>query len=89
MSRTLLKNSELKFVSSMFREKQFNDTVEGLTIFIDKKNENNIYNNIFIRDESSVLSSVGTVSSTIFAKSGYLSEDEKQSHIFKLTYMYI
>ena len=37
LSRTLLKNSELKFVSSMFREKQFNDTVEGLTIFVDKK----------------------------------------------------
>ena len=74
-SRSLLKNSELKFISSMFKEKQFNDTVEGLTIFVDKKNENNIYTNIFIRDESTVLSSVGS-SSTIFAKSGYLSDDE-------------
>ena len=37
LSRSLLKNSELKFVSSMFMEKQFNDTVEGLTIFVDKK----------------------------------------------------
>ena len=76
ISRTLLKNSELKFVDSMFREKQFNDTVEGLTIFVDKKNNNN-YENVFIRDESSVLSSVGTKSSTIFAKTGYVSEDEK------------
>jgi lipopolysaccharide export system permease protein len=76
ISRTLLKNSELKFVSSMFKEKRFNDTVEGLTIFVDKKNKDNTYSNIFIRDESSVLSSVGTVSSTIFAKSGYISEDE-------------
>ena len=76
ISRTLLKNSELKFVSSMFKEKQFNDTVEGLTIFVDKKNKNNIYKNVFIRDESSVLSSVGTQSSTIFAKSGYISDDE-------------
>ena len=77
LSRTLLKNSELKFVSSMFREKQFNDTVEGLTIFVDKKTNRNTYKNVFIRDESSVLSSVGTKSSTIFAKSGYISEDEK------------
>ena len=77
ISRTLLKNSELEFVSSMFKEKQFNDTVEGLTVFIDNKDENNIYKNIFIRDESTVLSSVGTKSSTIFAKSGYLSENEK------------
>ncbi len=75
-SRSLLKNSELKFVSSMFKERQFNDTVEGLTIFVDKKNKNNIYKNVFIRDESSVLSSVGTKSSTIFAKSGYISDDE-------------
>jgi len=76
LSRSLLKNSELKFVSAMFKEKQFNDTVEGLTIFIDKKNENNNYENIFIRDDSSVLSSVGAKSSTIVAKSGYISEDE-------------
>tara|TARA_Y100000590_G_scaffold59320_1_gene62926 strand:+ start:45 stop:992 length:948 start_codon:yes stop_codon:yes gene_type:complete len=77
ISRTILKYSQLEFVSSMFKEKQFNDTVEGLTIFVDKKNENKIYKNILIRDESSVLSSVGTKSSTIFAKSGYMSEDEK------------
>ena len=81
-SRSLLKNSELKFVSSMFREKQFNDTVEGLTIFVDKKNRNNTYNHIFIRDESSILSSIGTVSSTIFAKSGYISVDEKYLFLF-------
>ena len=66
LSRSLIKNSELKFVSSMFKEKQFNDTVEGLTIFVDKKTENQIYKNIFIRDDSKVFSSVGTKSSTIF-----------------------
>ena len=77
VSRSLLKNSELKFVSSMFKEKHFNDTVEGLTIFVDKKTKNQIYKNIFIRDDSKVFSSVGTRSSTIFAKSGYISEDEK------------
>ena len=77
-SRTLLKNSELQFVSSMFKEKQFNDTVEGLTIFIDKKTVNQIYENIFIRDESTILSSVGTKSSTIIAKSGYVSKNEKK-----------
>lgn len=78
LSRSLLKNSELKFVSTMFMEKQFNDTVEGLTIFIDKKTDNNTYKNIFIRDESTVLSSVGTKSSTIIAKSGYISVDGNQ-----------
>ena len=77
ISRTLLKNSELTFVSSMFKEKQFNDTVEGLTIFIEKKTGDQIFKNVFIRDESTILSSVGTKSSTIIAKSGYMSEDEK------------
>tara|TARA_Y100000590_G_C15627950_1_gene980087 strand:- start:60 stop:1187 length:1128 start_codon:yes stop_codon:yes gene_type:complete len=76
-SRTIIKNSELKFVSFMFKEKQFNDTVEGLTIFVDKKTEDNIYKNVLIRDESRVLSSVGTLSSTIFSKTGYMSDDEK------------
>ena len=81
-SRTLLKNSKLEFVSSMFKEKQFNDTVEGLTIFIEEKTANQTYKNIFIRDESAILSSGGTVSSSIFAKSGYVSEDKKNLILF-------
>jgi len=91
MSRTLLKNSDLKFVSSMFKEKQFNDTVKGLTIFVDKKKDDKTYENIFIRDESTILSSVGSRSSTIFAKSGYITEDENflilfNGNIQKLNY---
>ena len=81
-SRTLLKNSKLEFVSSMFKEKQFNDTVEGLTIFIEEKTPDQTYKNIFIRDESAILSTVGTVSSSIFAKSGYVSEDKKSLILF-------
>ena len=68
ISRTLIKNSQLKFVSSMFKEKQFNDTVEGLTIFIEKKTNDKTYKNVFIRDESTILSSIGTKSSTIIAE---------------------
>jgi len=81
-SRTLLKNSKLKFVSSMFKEKQFNDAVEGLTIFIEKKTYDQIYKNVFIRDEGAILTSVGTLSSTIFAKSGYVSKDKKSLILF-------
>ena len=77
LSRTLLKNSELQFIPSLLKEKQFNDTVDGLTIFVDTKDENQIYKNIFIRDEGSVLSPIGSTSSTIFAKSGHMSKDEK------------
>ena len=77
-SRTLLKNSQLQFIPSLLKEKQFNDAVEGLTIFIEKKDENQIYKNIFIRDDGNILSKIaGSSSSTIFAKSGHMSEDEK------------
>ena len=76
-SRTLLKNSQLQFVPSLLKQKQFNDTVKGLTIFVDKKNPNGTYENIFIRDEGNVLTQVSSGSSTIFSKSGFVTEDEK------------
>jgi len=76
-SRSVIKNSQLEFVPSLLRERQFNDTVEGLTIFVEKKSKNQIYKNIFIRDEGKVLSKIGDESSTIFAKSGQMSDNEK------------
>ena len=77
-SRTLLKNSEVQFIPSLLKAKEFNDTVEGLTIFVEKKDENNIYKNVFIRDEGTILSKIASTSSTIFAKSGHMSKDEKK-----------
>ena len=77
-SRALLKNSQLQFIPSLLKEKQFNDAVDGLTIFIEKKDENQIYKNIFIRDDGKILSKIaGSSSSTIFAKSGHMSKNEK------------
>ena len=76
-SRYLLKNSTLQFVPSLLKEKQFNDTVKGLTIFVEKKNTDGIYENIFIRDDGKVLSKISVGSTTIFAKSGYVTKDEK------------
>jgi lipopolysaccharide export system permease protein len=76
-SRTLLKNSQLQFVPSLLKERKFNDTVEGLTIFVEGKNENGIYQNIFIRDDGKVLTQISDGSSSIFARSGYLSKEEK------------
>jgi len=76
-SRSILKNSKLQFVPSLLKEKQFNDTVAQLTVFVNKKNSDGTYENIFIKDEGSVLTNVSDGSSTIFAKSGYVSKDEK------------
>ena len=82
-SRSVIKNSQLEFVPSLLRERQFNDTVEGLTIFVEKKSKNQIYKNIFIRDEGKVLSKIGDESSTIFAESGLMSDDEKNLILYK------
>ena len=76
-SRSLIKNSQLQFVPSLLKEKEFNDTVEGLTIFVGKKTDSKNYENIFIRDDSNIITQVSTGSATIFAKSGYVSKDEK------------
>ena len=75
-SRSLLKNAQLQFIPSLMKEKQFNDTVEGLTIFVEEKKPDNSYKNVFIQDDGKVLSDVGTHTSTIFAKTGVLSENE-------------
>ena len=78
LSRSILKNSELQFIPSLLKEKQFNDTVEGLTIFVENKTENGVYENIFIRDDNKILSTIGTTSSTIFAKTGNINENGNQ-----------
>ena len=73
-SRSLIKSSNLDFISSMVKTNQFNDTVPGLTVFVDKKNEDGTMKNIFIRDESKILKSIDNVDSaeniTIIAKRG-------------------
>ena len=76
-SRSLLKNSQLQFIPSLLKERQFNDTIENLTIFVNKKNPDGTYENIFIRDDGKVITQVSQGSATIFAKFGYVSPDEK------------
>ena len=71
-SRSLLKNSQLQFVGSLLKEKQFNDTVEGLTIFVEEKESDGTFKNIFIRDDGNIVTNISTGSSTIYAKSGYI-----------------
>ena len=81
-ARTLLKNSELQFVPSLLKVKQFNDTLKGLTVFVENKKTNGTYENIFIKDEGRVLTQVSGGSSTIFAKSGYATKDGKNLILF-------
>ena len=79
VSRSLLKNSQLQFIPSLLKEKIFNDTVKGLTIFVEKKNSDGSFKNIFIEDEGQTLTNVstGATGSAIFAKSGYVASNDK------------
>jgi lipopolysaccharide export system permease protein len=74
-SRSLLKNSQLQFVGSLLKEKQFNDTVEGLTIFVDEKESDGTFKNIFIRDDGNIVTNISKGSTTIYAKSGYIGKN--------------
>jgi lipopolysaccharide export system permease protein len=77
ISREIIKNSQLQFVPTLLKEKQFNDSVEGITIFIGKKIQDGKYENIFIRDEGKILSGTESEASTIIAKC-YVIENEKK-----------
>ena len=76
-SRDIIRNSQLQFIPTLMKEKQFNDSVDGVTVFIEKKDDNGGYNNIFIRDEGKILSGMETKSSTIFAKYALIGKNEK------------
>tara|TARA_B100001057_G_scaffold447164_1_gene486426 strand:- start:8795 stop:9925 length:1131 start_codon:yes stop_codon:yes gene_type:complete len=49
-SRVYLQESNIDFFPSLISEKKFIDTVDSLTIYIEKKVEKEIYENIFIKD---------------------------------------
>ena len=80
-SRTLIRSSNLDFISSIIKTNQFNDTVEGLTIYVEEKDENNLMKNIFIRDDKKVLrgldSSEDSSNLTIFAEKGKIEKRDK------------
>jgi lipopolysaccharide export system permease protein len=70
-ARKFIQSSNIDFFPSLIREKKFIDTVEGLTIFIEKKN-NKFYENIFIKDDKI------TKKKIIYAKKGQLINNEKE-----------
>ncbi len=76
LSRNILKNSELQFVPTLMKEKQFNDSVDGVTIFIEEKIQSGKYKNLFIKDQGKIFSGKDAEATTIFAKYGSLGTDE-------------
>ena len=82
-SRSLIKDSDLNLISSTIKTNEFNDTIEGLTMYVEEKDELGMMKNIFIRDDSHKLSTIEsqeeTASLTIFAKKGRLNNETKNS----------
>ncbi len=76
-AREYLKTSNVDFFTSLIKEGKFINVVDGLTIFINKKNENENYSKIFLDDSSK------NSKRMIFAKNGFL-EDNNRKKIFKL-----
>ena len=75
--RELLKNSNIDFFTSLIKEGKFINVVDGLTIFINKKNLNNSNSEIFIDDSSK------NTSKMIYAKNGSIIDNENKK-IFQL-----
>ena len=53
MARSFLRTSTVNFYGSFIKPQKFNDTIKGLTIFSEKKNEDGELNNVFIKRELS------------------------------------
>ena len=68
-ARMYLKTSSLDFFPSLLQEKKFIDTVEKLTIFIEKKNSLTDFENIYLKDKKN-----NNQSQIIYAKRGALNE---------------
>ena len=66
--RSILKSSSVSLFPSLVKEKKFNDTVKGLTVFVEKKKSNGEMLNIFLRDDTLSVDQ----SKTIIAKKGYI-----------------
>ena len=76
-SRHLIKSSDINFVSGTIKTGQFNDTVKGLTIFIEEKNQDGVFKNIFIRDESKIFKSLDSAKNTSNPDRLYSSNSKK------------
>jgi lipopolysaccharide export system permease protein len=86
-SRSLIRTSGLDLISSTIKTNEFNDALEGLTMYVEEKDELGIMKNVFIRDDNRRLITIEnkakTNSLTIFAKKGRLNSETKNSLILE------
>ena len=72
-ARSFLRSSDIDMFASLIKEKKFIDTVEKLTFFVEKINQEGEMKNIFLKDSSA--------KKTIFAKKGIILKKNKSNFL--------
>ena len=75
-AREFVRNSNIDFFPNLIKEKKFIDTVESLTIFVEKKNNNGELKNIYLKDSLS-----NDQSQIIYAKKGQLIFNDEKNYL--------
>ncbi|MDC3039299.1 LptF/LptG family permease [Candidatus Pelagibacter sp.] len=75
-ARSFIRQSNVDFLPSLVKPKKFMDTVEKLTIYVDKKNDLDQFENIVIKDKFN-----NKDSRIIYAKSGFFSRLNSQNFL--------
>ena len=75
-ARSFIRQSNIDFLPSLVKPKKFMDSVEKLTIYVDKKNELNEFENIVIKDTYN-----NSDSRIIYAKTGSFSQLNDQNFL--------
>ena len=75
-ARSFIRESNVDFLPSLVKPKKFMDTVEKLTIYVDKKNDSDQFENIVIKDTYSNYDS-----RIIYAKTGFFSQTNDQNFL--------
>ena len=73
LARSYLRHSNIDFFPSLIKEKKFIDIVSNLTIFVEKKNDDGSFENIFLKEYSGV-----SKYQIIFAKNGRISSKDNK-----------
>ena len=76
-SRSYIRSSNVDFFPSLIKEGKFIDTLAGVTIFIDSKDELGNYKNIYLKD-TSINNGLEDSYQVIYAKSGYLTNENSE-----------
>lgn len=74
-SRSYIRSSNLDFFPNLIKPKKFIDTVKGLTIFIDEKNEDGSFSKILLKDETNT----NNVQIIIAEKGNIVLKDDKKT----------